>query len=189
MFILILISVQLHLIDMSYLYIFSQYLWKAPLRRNQINNLKVYTYCSILTRSYIGKMHADTSQHCGEIRYLCKYSSTDSIDETLFMSRAYVKRFKRHNTGPQKDDRIFLQVYPQPFEIVAEVNTCTPLPNKLVQLCIGNYNRASCELHFALMKLLHKVISLFLGVSAIKAGKYTQWGLKAEDEEEGLIKG
>ena len=36
------------------------------------------------------------------------------------------------------------------------------------------------------MKLLHIDLSLFLGVNAIKAGKYTQEGLKAEGEEERL---
>ena len=35
------------------------------------------------------------------------------------------------------------------------------------------------------MRLLHIVLSL-LGVNAIKAGKYTQEGLKTEGEEEGL---
>lgn len=36
------------------------------------------------------------------------------------------------------------------------------------------------------MRLLHIVLSLFSGVNAIKAGKYTQEGLKTEGEEEGL---
>ena len=36
------------------------------------------------------------------------------------------------------------------------------------------------------MKLLHIVLSLFLGVNAIKAGMYTQEGQKADGEDEGL---
>ena len=41
------------------------------------------------------------------------------------------------------------------------------------------YKRDRCKLHFAQMKLQH-IVTLFLGVNAIKTGKYTNKGRKAK---------